>query len=426
MRVAGQHEATEGSRADRRPLRRTSETVTLLASAGLATLLGFTYNVWCGRRLGVQQYADLAAALAIAGVLAYALNPLGLVTSQLASRLFGIGDLAAIRRLYVAMQNRTLRGIAIASILVLAVTLIGTPLLQFQSRWIPFLTYLVVSVLLLLGLARGTLRALHRFGTYVRGLVAEAVLRLGVGIPLVWLSPGAPQALIGYVASAAAVLAFHERAVRRLPQEGADGDRGAADTGRLVGAAWALLLGYALGQNLDLLVVKSVASRSDAGSYAAAWTLARGLMVLTMPLDALLLPRLGTARRPGDALARMGLLFGLLWVVPVAVIAAAPGRIIIALFGGSYAEAAPLLPWLATATMLLSLTYLTGQALLFLQSRQFLVTLFAGMIIEFALIAWADGDLPATVRAVVLAQAFIIAANFLWLMRALSGDRVTE
>jgi O-antigen/teichoic acid export membrane protein len=418
MRVAGQHGVTEGSRTGN-PRLGTKETFTLLASGGLAALLSFVYNIWCGRRLGVQQYADLAAALAIAGVLAYALNPLGLVTSQVASRLFGLGHLAGIRSLYLSMQQKTLRGVALASVLVLAMTLFDTPLLRFDSRWIPLLTYLVVSVLLLLGLARGTLRALHRFGTYMRGLIAEAVLRLGVGIPLVWLSPGAPQALIGYAASAAAVLAFHDRSIRWLPQEAAREDRGGSDTGRLVGSAWVLLLGYALGQNLDLLVVKTLASRSEAGSYAAAWTLARGLMILTMPLDAVLLPRLGTARRPADVLGRMGLLFGALWVVPAAVVVAAPSLIVGALFGESYAEAAPLLPWLAMATMLLGLTYLIGQSLLFLQDRGFLITLFAGLLLEFALIARADGDLAATVRAVVAAQALIVVASFFFLTRSL-------
>ena len=190
-------------------------TITLLTGVGLTAILSFGYNVWCARQLGAAHYADFAAALGIVAILGYAMNPLALVTAQLASRYAAAGNIEWVATLYRAMQRRLGVAIFVAAVLLAPLASSVAAVFRFSSWNIVAIAGSMVAILLLLAVARTTLRSLQRFTAYTRGLVGESMLRLGVGIPLIWLAPTAPSALAGYILASAAVLIIHDRMLRR-------------------------------------------------------------------------------------------------------------------------------------------------------------------------------------------------------------------
>ncbi len=386
------------------------------------------YNAWCARALGSAQYADFAAALGIVAILGYALNPLALVTAQLASGFFARGQIARVEALYRAMQQRLALAITIAAIPAIPLAFVAAGLFRFGSRTVLLFAGLMVAVLLLLAITRATLRATQRFGAYTGGLVGESVARLALGVPLLWISPTASYALAAYLASAASILLVHDRALRRSWSGEHSSQKIVPAWDGLIGPSWALLIWYAIAQNADLLIIKSLAAGGDAGIYAAAATIVRSLMmVLTLPLDAVLLPRLGAApERPRAVAWSVGRLFLALWIPPVAALVLFPRPIITLAFGPSFAAAAPLVPWLAVAAMCMSGIYLTGQALLVLRERRFLIPVFGGLALEVALLVRLAGDLYLTSRTVFAVQgALAFGAALLW-MHASSPARLAR
>ncbi|MFN2442043.1 MAG: hypothetical protein ABR517_05120 [Thermoanaerobaculia bacterium] len=393
----------------------------------LTALLNFAYNVWCARSLGRAHYADLAAALGIVAILAYALNPLALVMAQLASVFHTTGDSSRVVWLYHAMQRRLRSATLLALIPAIPLALAAAWVFRFETSTNLFLAVGMVAVLLPLAVTRATLRATRKLGSFTLGLVVEAFARLALGAGFLLISPTASSALAAYLIASLVIYLAQDSALRKSWRGMDASEQSVKPWNGLIVPGWALLIWYAFAQNTDLLIVKSLADREDAGVYAAAATVARSLMmVLTLPLDAVLLPRLGSSPgRPRAAAAPVALLFFAVWIPPVAASVFFPDAIVNLVFGPAFAGAASLLPWLVIASMCMSASYLTGQALLFIRNRAFLFFAFAALALEIGLIILVAGDASLTVRTVLAAQA-AIAVGMMVLWTRASADRERE
>jgi O-antigen/teichoic acid export membrane protein len=140
------------------------------------------------------------------------------------------------------------------------------------------------------------------------------------------------------------------------------------DVTDLLGITTALVVAMGAFQNLDILVVKRVFAPADAGIYAAAWSFARWMALVALPIEALLLPRLtfegerggsvaGVAARLGGSLLALG-------AIPLAMFLFIPTRIVTILYGAAYRDAAPLLFALGLAAFTQYASYLTAQVLI--------------------------------------------------------------
>jgi O-antigen/teichoic acid export membrane protein len=157
----------------------------------------------------------------------------------------------------------------------------------------------------------------------------------------------------------------------------------------------AALVLFAFLQNVDVIVVKHLASReAAASSYAAASVAAKVIIWVAIGVGLYLLPE--AARRAGEGLDGRPVLERGLGVVvaaaaPMILLYVVAGRFLLeTVFGSGLASAADALSLLGVAMTLLAVTYLTVQYQLALGRKTFLFLLATGALIE-PLLLWLVG-----------------------------------
>jgi O-antigen/teichoic acid export membrane protein len=363
----------------------------VLLATGVAALLALAYNTIVARQLGPIAYAEFATALAAATMLTYAGGALAPITAHLSARYMAAGTPGKIRGLVSTLLRRFVP-ILIAGAVVVAI--LAAPLaraLHFGSLSSILAGYGVLSGLLLLSVVRSASRGAQQFRRFGAGVAGEAILRLVAGVALLAVWPAPASALGGYIVGLIVTFAWTLRTLRDLAPEAVPVPR--ADVTGLLGINTALVVAMAAFQNVDILVVKRSFAALDAGIYASAWSFARWMALVAFPIEALLLPRLSFEGERGgsvaDVAAKLGAGLLALGAVPLALFVIMPLRIVTALYGAQYRDAAPLLLPLALAAFAQYACYLTVQVLI-ARAHKWPIVLFAAMgIAETAIIiAW--------------------------------------
>lgn len=377
----------------------------MLLATAVAALLALLYNTVVARALGRVDYAEFAAALAAANMLAYAGGALAPITAHLSARYLAAGEPEKILGLISTLIRRMLPILAAGGVAVLIGAAPVAAALHFASPVSIAAAYFVLAGLLTVSVVRSATRGAHQFGQFGLGVAGEALLRLVAGWLLLKAWPHPASALAAYVIALAATFAWTMRGLRRLapaakPVPG-------ADVMTLLGTTTALVVAMAAFQNIDLLVVKRSFEPAAAGSYAAAWSFARWMALVAFPIEALLLPRLtfeGERQAAAAVAMRLGISMLALGAVPLAIFAWMPSRLITVLYGAEYRDAAPLLFFLGLGAFAQYASYLIAQALL-TRAHNWAVVLFtvAGAI-ETAIIIARHGSLAIVAQTLVAAR----------------------
>jgi O-antigen/teichoic acid export membrane protein len=183
---------------------------------------------------------------------------------------------------------------------------------------------------------------------------------------------------------------------------------------QLIGRAWAPVAALALIavlQNIDVIVVKHVADKDQAGAYAAAAVIAKGVIWVAVGLGLYLLPeaarrtRMGMDARP--VLVRTLALIAFVSIPAVLLYVVAAEPLLTAIFGPAYADGASALPVLAIAMSLLACAYLSVQYLLALERANFLWALAVAAVAEPLLLQGVGAELTAVAAGLLLIQAVL-------------------
>lgn len=365
-----------------------SPVAAVLLATGAAALLALAYNTVVARLLGPIAYAEFATGLAAATMLAYAGGALAPITAHLSARYMASGEPEKIRGLVATLLRRFLPLLVAGAI---AAAVLATPIahaLRLSSPLSLLVAYGVLAGLLVVSVVRSACRGAQQFGRFGISVAGEALVRLVAGAALMTWWPHPAAALAGYVFGLLIVFAWTWRGLQRLSPTVVPVPR--ADVTGLLGTTTALVMAMAAFQNLDILIVKRAFAPADAGIYAAAWSFARWMALVTFPVEALLLPRLTFAGARGqpvvDVAARLGGSLVALGVIPLAMFAFIPSPIVTMLYGAAYAGAAPLLLALGLAAFAQYGSYLAVQVLIS-RAQTWPVVLFAAMgIAETAII----------------------------------------
>jgi glycosyltransferase involved in cell wall biosynthesis/O-antigen/teichoic acid export membrane protein len=240
---------------------------------------------------------------------------------------------------------------------------------------------------LILSVQRGALQGLQRYKMVGFSLIGEAVMRLLGGLILVGLGMSVTGAFLGTTLSLGVVAAV--LTVPLLRAAGPHSEHHERPLRDLLRRAWAPVCALALIailQNIDVIVVKHVAEKHAAGSYAAAAVIAKGIIWVAVGLGLYLLPeaarrtRMGMDARP--VLIRTLVLVGIVSIPAVLLYVVAAEPVLVAVFGHAYASGAGALPLLAIAMSLLACAYLSVQYLLALERTNFLWALGVAAIAE--------------------------------------------
>ena len=338
----------------------------------------YLFHVVISRMLGPADYGALAALLAIILVLSV---PFGVIQTAIADKtatLRSTGREDDVRALGESALKTTMP-FAWAAGLVVA---LFAPLLSV------FLDVDIVSALLLApfvvasvptSVAQGVLQGEHRFQALAALQLTTTVLRLALGITLVWAGLGVIGAVLATALSAALTvpLAFRILRVGRRAWRTAHRTL-AAVRGDLAPALLGLTCFWLLAE-ADIALARHFLGGDESGYYSSAGLLARALLFLPAAVGVVAFPRFVAAR--ADDAERMRWLqastigVGVLALGGFVVLLVLREPLIVLAFGERFAAAADLLPILAVAMAWMAVVNVLVYFHIAMASRAYLICL---------------------------------------------------
>ena len=243
---------------------------------------------------------------------------------------------------------------------------------------------------LLLCIQRGVLQGIGNYLVVGASIVGEAAARLVFALLLVGLGLDATGAFLGTTMSVAVtslVLALPlYRRLLALGAGAAGSDRPLRDLVRPAVVPLAALGLFALLQNVDVIVVRNLASDEVASDYAAVSVAAKALIWIAIGLGLFLLPE-ATRRTTSGGDGRPVFIRTLALVaavgLPIVAVYGVAGELVLRIaFGEELTSASGALPWLALAMTLLAAVYLSVQFMLALDRTGFLALLAVAALAE--------------------------------------------
>ena len=376
----------------------------VLACAGGSNYL---FHVVISRMLGPAEYGGLAALLAVVLVLSV---PFGVIQTAVADKtatLRSTGREGDVRALGESALKTTMpfawgAGIAVALL---------APLLSL------FLDVDIISALLLApfvvasvpaSVAQGVLQGEHRFQALAALQLTTTVLRLALGIALVWAGLGVIGAVLASALSAALAVPLAFRILRVGRRAWQTAHRTLASVrGDLAPALLGLTCFWLLAE-ADIALARHFLGGEDSGYYSSAGLLARALLFLPAAVGVVAFPRFVAAR--ADSAERLRWLqastvgVGVLALGGFVVLLVLREPLIVFAFGERFADAADLLPILAVAMGWMAVVNVLVYFHIAMASRAYLISL-AGVVAEAAAI----GAFHETAEQVAVATAIVAA-----------------
>ena len=403
------HELLAGfSRSD------TGRAAGLAAAVMAANVVALAYTIVFARMLHSSGYGSLAALVSTFLILSVPGSALQMTVAREVSRAVAAGERHPAAGVWGWLTTLGMITIGATIVSVLCRSLIAHAVGVADLPWAASAAIPAGCLWLILSVQRGALQGLQQYKLVGYSLVGEALMRLAAGLVLVGLGAGVTGAFLGTAVSIGIVAAA--LLLPLLRAAGPHSEHHERPLRELIGRAWAPVAALALIavlQNIDVIVVKHVAEKHDAGAYAAAAVIAKGVIWVAVGLGLYLLPeaarrtRMGMDARP--VLVRTLALVGFVAAPAVLLYIVAAEPVLVAVFGPAYASGASALPMLAVAMSLLACAYLSVQYLLALERANFLWVLAAAAIAEPLVLQAIGSELTAVAAGLLVVQTFLAA-----------------
>ena len=360
----------------------------LLIAVILQNLGNLVLHAILGRYLTADQYGALGTVLSLMVMLTVPLSALQAAASKSAS---------AGASLPTA-QRRSIRTIAWVSVAAAVPVLLAAPLLVSAFHLPSLLDALVlgpfVGISIALAVVRGRLLGLDQ-RTGIRSVaitfVISTIIRVGLAVALLPVI-GTSAAILATLVGETLALIY---GVRALPAASAASPHGRGEHPWLrwgdVGWSGLAIGGLFLFTTIDLFLARHFLPGDASGSYVAAATIGKTLLALPAAAMAAAYPRLVAAGRgPGRRaeVRRTGVVVVGLALVATVVVAAAPGLVLQALYGSSFAGSAGLVRLLAIVAGTSAIVSVVTYSLLAVGSRWSLLPWVGALVQVVAISVW--------------------------------------
>jgi O-antigen/teichoic acid export membrane protein len=400
----------------------------VFAGVAVANIANAGFNLVAGRWLGPRRYSDVAALLAVLGLVSF---PLGAAQFNIASWVASLAARGDARSVAALCRRALLLALSVGAAVAVLLVLASIPIRDVLG--VRSLTAVVLLALAaipaaatppVLGLAQG----LERFVLFSWGQAAGPVIRL-VLLPVA-LGVGAGVAGAMGATFVGSTLGIAAAAIALRGWFLAPSAPSPIAARSALGAIWPVTIGIVSLTSLssiDVVVAKLAFPSRVAGVYGGASLMARLILYVPAAIATVLLPKVASRRASGrpstDIVFKSIVATGAVCCVAVAVYAAAPTLLLRAAYGSEYVAAQSYL-WLFGLVM-------TGFALvnvLFVyhiarDTRWVPLTLGGAALVQIALFALLHSS-PKVLLAVSLAVAYSLLALLVavtWRARAASA-----
>jgi O-antigen/teichoic acid export membrane protein len=356
---------------------------------GAANVGNYLFHLISARALGPASYADLAALVALAGLVALPLGGLQAAVARDVALLAAYGaEHAVAARIRRALLLAGIAGVC-GTILCVAAATVVQRVLDIESLAAVVLAGVLTAPAFLTPIAWGWAQGLQRFVALSVSVAAGPVVRVVLVAILLAGGLSVAGAMTATVFAAATSVFIPLWLLRRFLAQPAEIPR--LDVRRVVRRVVPVIAGLlaitAL-TTIDVVVAKSVLSEHEAGIYGAASLIGRVILYLPVAVATVLLPKVAarsTLRQASDDILAGSLaVTAAFCTIGTLVYALAPNFVVGLAFGSSFDDAAPLL-WLFGLAMS---GYSLLNVLLFYHlargDRRFSWLLIAGAVVEAA------------------------------------------
>jgi len=354
----------------------TRDSIILTIGTGFTALLSLIFFSIAGRLIDESRFGDFTGATAFIALCTLAIGPINGTVAKFTAQFTARDELGKIVALYGDMSRRCVRyGVfALAAGMLLLFPL--AKVLRFASVWPLLIAYGAVFLTMLLCVFRGVLRGMQQYQLLQINSILESAIRLTTGGLLLWIWATTAAGLLAYIVALGAIVIVARAQIRGVLGGHAPMAVDGAAIKRFGPPIFLMMLTSAGFQNVDMLFVKSQFSDLQAGSYGAAFGLARTASALFTPFNIMMLPLMTTLyeRRTaaGGTFVRVCVYFLMLVTAPLIVFAIWPDRVMAAMYGGKYIEAAGLLFWITLIRVVGYIGHLIGLTLLSRDEYRFL------------------------------------------------------
>jgi glycosyltransferase involved in cell wall biosynthesis/O-antigen/teichoic acid export membrane protein len=386
------------------------QTALLLVVLAAVNASNYLFHLVVSRMVGPSEYGALAALLAVMLVLSV---PLGVLQTAIADRtatLRAEGRTAEVSPLALSALKTTTGFAWLAGFLF---ALIGAPLLSLFLR-VDLLSslllapYVVVSVPV--SVVQGVLQGEQRFRGLAGLQLATTLLRLLLGVGLVWAGLGVTGAVLATVLATGLMVpaSFTVLGISRLDWTEARTTL-ASLRGDVAPALYGLTSFWLLAE-VDIALARHYLDGDSSGFYSSAGLIARALLFLPAAVGTVAFPRFVASRGDGEAQLHwlrtsVGAVGALAAVGFVGMFALRDPLVSVA-FGERYLPAADLLPILALAMGWLAVVSVLVFFHIALGSRAYLISL-AGVALEAVAIGVFHEDAEQVALAVAVTAALV-------------------
>jgi glycosyltransferase involved in cell wall biosynthesis/O-antigen/teichoic acid export membrane protein len=379
-----------------------------------ANFVALIYTVVFARVLHNSGYGSLAALVSTFLILSVPGSALQMTVAREVSRAVAADEASPAAGVWGWLRTLLVVTVVATGVSILCRSLIANAVGVADLPWAASAALPAGCLWLILCVQRGALQGLQRYKLVGISLIGEAAMRLLAGLVLYGLGAGVTGAFLGTALSIGFVAAG--LAIPLLRAAGAHSEHREKPLRDLLARAWAPVAALALIavlQNIDVIVVKHLAEKHAAGSYAAAAVIGKGVIWVAVGLGLYLLPeaarrtRMGVDARP--VLVRTLTLVGVVSLPAVLLYVVAAKPVLTAIFGKTYVSGAGALPVLAIAMSLLACAYLSVQYLLALERANFLWALAVAAVAEPLVLQAIGARLTAVAVGLLVVQACLAA-----------------
>ena len=394
----------------------------LISGNILAGFLGYLFHLLISRKLSIQDYGEVQALTSLLNILAVPTGALYFFIIKYASDFFAKDDAMANYKFYKWLNtNIILLILGLTTIFVITSPLIKS-YLHLQNYSNLFIIWLVVILGLLVVIQRGILTGWQDFKNLNRNNIFSAIIKLIIGVSLVFIFTSDTSALLGFGAGALFSYFFLKIVVNKINQNikkqltAAKNDNHFFDKQKVINEVKKYILPILLFSFLitmlnsfDMLMVKNIADENLAGIYGAFNILSKIIFWASSSVVMVILP-MACAENSKQKTLNNKIIFyanGLIFMICLSgllIYLLLPQLVINLLFGSRYLPMANML-W-AFALMALALSLLTLEANLAYARYDFKISyiLLATLILEIISVYFFSQSLLSIALSITIVQ----------------------
>lgn len=360
----------------------------MMVAIFLANIIHYLYSLVMNRMLGKASFGDLYSLLSIFLIATMGVMSIQTVITKYIADFEALGEHGNIR-LLVKLFSRWL--LLTGVVILLAGGALAWPLfklLKLDSPWFIVILASSIAATFYLTLPLGILQGKQQFIKLGGANIANAVLRLISGMILVWLGMGVYGALGAGLIAAVLVAGFIMYFFRDLLSGEAEqtNEFHPVETLKYMLPVVLTMFFVILLTQIDVVIVKAVFSRTDAGLYSYAALAGKAVMFLPEGISMVMFPKVSEMRAKGEP-TRKVLLFSLSAVVLIVGAAAAfyaifPGFTAQVFAGGKGKEVVNLIGLFGFSMAMYSVVKLLAYYHLALERKGFILFFVAGAIVQ--------------------------------------------